>query len=232
MADDDAKKIKVKRISDITAPGKSAPAGTSKPVIVGNRPIVKDPMMTGASTASAPSELTDVSAESPDSPPAAGPAVVHKALVLTPSADAEAAAAESEVSLPANNRPPAADPKPEAAPAPAEASATDGDAAEKKPAAAENEASDGDQPDQPTPDDTAKAEAKKQAEHDAAIEKLAAGKQYFLPINMVEKRRTKQFVALGVVLAVVLALVWVDVALDAGLIHLAGIKPVTHFFSS
>ncbi|HXR49612.1 MAG TPA: hypothetical protein VN778_01120, partial [Verrucomicrobiae bacterium] len=35
-----------KRIMDVAHPGKSAPSSTSKPVIVTNRPIMKDPMMT------------------------------------------------------------------------------------------------------------------------------------------------------------------------------------------
>jgi archaellum component FlaD/FlaE len=76
------------------------------------------------------------------------------------------------------------------------------------------------------------AEAEAQAKHDAAIQQLVDSKQYFLPINAVEKRRTKRVVVLGIVLSIILALAWVDVALDAGLIHIAGVKPVTHFFSS
>lgn len=76
------------------------------------------------------------------------------------------------------------------------------------------------------------AEAEKQAKYDAQIQKLAESKQYFLPINAQEKRRTKRFVVLGVLLSVLLALAWVDVALDAGLIQLGSVKPVTHFFSN
>lgn len=73
------------------------------------------------------------------------------------------------------------------------------------------------------------------AEHvaqDAKIQKLVENKKYFLPINAVEHRKSRRFVALGVVLALVLALAWVDIALDAGLIDLGGIKPVTRFFSN
>lgn len=76
------------------------------------------------------------------------------------------------------------------------------------------------------------AEAEKQAKHDAEIEKLVNEKRYFLPINAVEKRRTKRFVILGIVLSLLLALAWVDVALDAGLIQIPGVKPFTHFFSN
>jgi hypothetical protein len=76
------------------------------------------------------------------------------------------------------------------------------------------------------------AEADKQAEHDAAIQKLIVDKQFVLPINSVEKRKTKRFIILGVGLSLVLAVAWADVALDAGIIHLGSVKPVTHFFSN
>jgi flagellar biosynthesis GTPase FlhF len=85
---------------------------------------------------------------------------------------------------------------------------------------------------QPTPDEAEAAEAKAQAEHDAAVQKLIDSKQYFVPVNAVEKRRSKRFVALGILLSVLLVAAWVDIALDAGLIQINGVKPVTHFFSN
>lgn len=75
-------------------------------------------------------------------------------------------------------------------------------------------------------------EAARQAEHDAAIQKLVDGKKYFLPINSVEKRRTKRVVVLGLLLSLVLALAWLDVALDSGIVKIDGLQPVTHFFSN
>ncbi|HVX24486.1 MAG TPA: hypothetical protein VG992_04065, partial [Candidatus Saccharimonadales bacterium] len=82
------------------------------------------------------------------------------------------------------------------------------------------------------PDAAVAAEAAKQAEHDAAMQKLVDSKQYFLPINAVEKRKSKHFVIFGVFLALVLAAAWVDIALDAGIITISHIKPVTHLFSN
>ncbi len=64
------------------------------------------------------------------------------------------------------------------------------------------------------------------------IQKLVTEKRYFLPINTQEKRRTKHFIILGVVLILLLAAAWADIALDAGLIHLDGVKPLTHLFSN
>lgn len=64
------------------------------------------------------------------------------------------------------------------------------------------------------------------------IQKLVTEKRYFLPINTQEKRRTKHFIILGVILILLLAAAWADIALDAGLIHLDGVKPLTHLFSN
>jgi hypothetical protein len=37
---------------------------------------------------------------------------------------------------------------------------------------------------------------------------------------------------LGILLVVVLAVAWVDIALDAGLVEIGNVKPMTHFFSN
>lgn len=66
----------------------------------------------------------------------------------------------------------------------------------------------------------------------AAIQQLIDSRKYELPINSIEKRKAKHFVVLGVILAVLLVLAWGDIAADAGLIHISGIKPLTHFFSN
>ena len=213
------KKPAGKPIADVAHPGKSAPSASSRPVIVTNRPILKDPMMvdedakTTLAEASTPKdEATEKSSSSgltklkiqPPATPAAQPAEEPKS---EPEKDTAAGPEPDEI---------AAETK-QAEPAPASA-----DDAEKP------------QVDTTAPDPTAEieAEAKKQAEHDNAIQKLADSKQYFLPINSVEKRRSKRFVALGIVVSLILVAAWADIALDAGLIHLQGIKPATHFFSN
>ena len=50
----EAKKKTAKPIADVSHPGKSAPSSTSKPVIVTNRPILKDPMMVDEDTTIVP----------------------------------------------------------------------------------------------------------------------------------------------------------------------------------
>jgi hypothetical protein len=74
--------------------------------------------------------------------------------------------------------------------------------------------------------------ASERAEYEAKLQKAYDSKQYFLPINSLEQRRTARFVTLGVALSLLLAIIWVDIALDASLIKLGDVKPVTHFFSN
>jgi hypothetical protein len=76
------------------------------------------------------------------------------------------------------------------------------------------------------------AEAAAEAAKDAKLQQVIDSKKYFLPINAIEQRRNARFVALGVILVLLLVVTWVDIALDAGLIHLGGLKALTHFFSS
>ncbi len=77
----------------------------------------------------------------------------------------------------------------------------------------------------------------KRKEEDAKLtrlaeeEKIIASKQYYLPISGVEKqRRSLDRVVLALVIVVLLCLVWLDVVLDAGIIKLGGIQPLTHLF--
>lgn len=203
------KPYKTAPIIDVAQPGKSAPSATSRSIIVNHRPRVQDPMV----TAEKPKPDVDKDVEVvPD------PAVpkIEDQTQLRP-------AAEQTIQPPAA----ATDDKIEAV-----------DEAKPEPAKAESENPDPTEGDESTtaeakdPAVDAQVEAAKQAEHDAAIQKLADRKQYFLPIDSVEQRRSQRFVVLGIVLSLVLAVAWVDIALDAGLIKISGIKPVTHFFSN
>lgn len=72
---------------------------------------------------------------------------------------------------------------------------------------------------------------KKEAERQANLDKIAAAKTYYLPINQVVRRRSKRIAVLGAVLIVVLGLAWLDIALDAQLITIPGVEAPTHFFS-
>ena len=192
-----------KQIVDVTHPGKSAPSDSSKPVLVTNRPMLKDPMMVdedeNTKTEGMPSRETVTVTKNK---PAVDPL---KATALPPPDSTE--------------KSPAGPAKPSETTKSAEPAtpAKDGD---DEPSAAEQT------------EQQLAAEAEADAKHDAEIQKLVEAKQYFLPVNAVEKRRSQRVVILGIVLSVVLALAWADIALDAGLIQIGGVKPVTHFFSN
>lgn len=72
------------------------------------------------------------------------------------------------------------------------------------------------------------AEAKKQA----ALDEMVDNKEYYLPINSVEKRRSTIMSFLGVVLIIALGLFLVNMLMDVGTLQIDGIKPVTNFFGS
>lgn len=218
-----------KKIVDVKEPGKTTPSSTSKPVIVTNRPILKDPMVTPE--AAKPVEIVKPRDDEDKLKHSTGPAV--KPLGASSDSDSD-------------------DPK--TAEAPSEATKTD--STDEEPKATPDKESDSESEAETEPEVEAKAKpevdakteeedkstkktaqnpeakAAEQAQHDAAVQKLVDSKKYELPINAVEKRKTKRFIVLGVFLAILLALAWADVAADAGLVHVNGVKPVTHFFSN
>ncbi len=223
-----------KKIADVAHPNKSAPSGNSKSVIVTSRSRVQDPMVNvpdpEAETASSEkSKKLDIK-------PLTAPVLstLH-APVETAEAIAESAVAEA---APATNPAPVVDPAPpkhvklnlqplpsnktEAekteTPAPEEPE----EAAVQKKRAGKANAAEADQ----------EALDAEKAKADAALQKLADSKQYFLPINTLEKRRSKRFVAFGIVLSLLMIIAWANIALDAGLITIDGVKPLTNFFST
>jgi hypothetical protein len=230
-----------KNIMDVSRPGKTAAASTSKPVIITNRPILKDPMVvhdanesegeritvtTGKSSLQPKLQPTGAAAAPADAAPAepADPAPAETDKATEEKADTEPVK-EAEVAAPAADEKPASkvEPKPKPVLTPG-----------IKPA----EESPSVDPDRQRPGDTIKdpdaetEEDKNAREHSEAIQKLVDSKQYNLPIVTGEKRRSRRVVVIGLFLSVVMLLVWLDVALDAGLIQLGGIKAVTHFFST
>jgi outer membrane biosynthesis protein TonB len=200
-----------KSIADVAHPGTSAPSDTSKSIIT-PRPMIKDPMVVEEN---APAESGEKPLAKKNEPK------------LTPpeTSAAEKTEKPAEPEKPEEKPEPQPDPKPEPDPEPEPETKPE----ETAPEAPAEEKEDGkDKKKSPQADSDAEKAALKA--RDAKVQKLIESKKYFLPINAVEHRKSRRFVALGVVLAILLVLVWVDIALDAGLIDLGGVKPVTHFF--
>lgn len=296
---------------DVAKPGKSAPSSTSRPVIITNRPVLKDPMVIRVNTgdnddAASSSEaensgtelrhkvdvkplhidLTEVLAPgAPDLKPAAKkadetlaeavpedekatktPAPEVATTVEAPTeepktdeavpteAPAEPVDKTDENATAPEEKAEKADTKPEATPvktdsepvaatepdAPPAETATPTPAADTPaatmtpPAAAEPEPKLDEEPsldnnDRPilSEKETKATElAKKQAEEQ---EKIIASGQFYLPINAVEKRRTKRNLILGTILLVVVVVLAALAAWDAGLFSIPGLQPPTNF---
>jgi len=222
-----------KPIVDVAQPGKSAPATNSKSVIMSNRPLLKDPMMVANQPKPGTLQLTAPLLETEPPDELAGtiePSKTTKATkTVEPSEPAEPAAADDAPAAQVDDTKPDKPEKPEADAAEADKPKPDETEAQTEKSETTDEEA------VPSKEDDikqAEAEATEQAKHQAAIDKLADSKQYYLSINTVEKRRSKRFVVLGVVVSLLLVLAWLDIALDAGLIKLGGIKSLTHFFSN
>jgi len=81
-----------------------------------------------------------------------------------------------------------------------------------------------------TPDQIAAAEKSAQ-EREAKLQEMIEDEQYFLPINAAQERRSRRVAIIGLVVIVVLALAWYNVALDAGLLPNQFDVPHTSFFT-
>lgn len=230
---------------DVIAPGRAAPSPSARPIIVTNRPMIKDPM--------APSDASVAKSAEPIKPKpvqAAEASHVGKTIAAIgpeTTADNAAAAVKGDIGAAAADAPTAgvtqpgadaisADPENTTAPAqPAEQTEPEN----STPAAdsiADNDADKKDSAiDRPQPGDVAAAEKASAAEKAAAAEhaaqeKIIASRQYYLPIDGSAKHRGLQWPLLVLLLVILLGLAWLDIAMDAGIIHIHGIQPLTHFF--
>jgi hypothetical protein len=283
---------KVSKLMDVARPGKSAPSASAKPIIVTNRPIIKqDPMMapdnlpTSVSQGRDPAELvtraskplriepishddtaasvatsikvtdaaapaaqttdptpvsTVVPSETPgklsitpfvltEAPQEVEPSASEPTSVsAAPSASAESVLVTTEsqtVEVPKTDHPAEPEPAPEASPAstaePSEEIAeepTDGGTDKQLPA---NQAI----------EDAKKKEEEAKAAKVAEQEKIIASRKFYLPISTAKQRRGFWVAVLLVVIVLLLAAVWLDVALDAGIVHIGGLHPLTHMFN-
>lgn len=198
---------KASRIDDVKRPDKVTPGATARPILVTNRPtMMNDPMM------APPDEAASVN------PQAA--ALSHTAKAVAPLGSGPAAAlAES------NQADSAADGKIISEDATAKPIESD------PPADTEKEAADADR----NPDAAASAKevaaAEARVKREQELEDLIAGGKYTVPINAVQRKRSRTDTLLLATLAVVLILVLLDAVLDVGIIKLPSTIPHTHFFS-
>ncbi len=259
-------KASSKRIIDVAQPGKSAPAATSKPVLITNRPILKDPMVVEGSKEATEEPVadevkklssttriklqpldTDTEAKADEAETKTAESETTSALETTaektdlPAEKPAEAVADTAKATAEPDAPKEKEPDTDKALAPNQDAAENKTTPDAKPAAtkttdSETEKTDevateeGAEADNTTPDAADAKAAEEAAKHDAAIQALADSKKFYLPVNAVEKRRTKRFVLLGVLLSLLLVVAWVDIAADASLVKLGSKVPHTHLF--
>lgn len=216
---DDKKPTPNKKIVDVAHPGESAPSPNSKSVIITHRPTVKDPM------------VNEAKSDTEGSEPSQSLSRTHQTVLQPlPSTDAETPEPKTEETAPAEPTD-TPEPEPVAAPTPAPEPKPAPETAVKPP----EQTSTGTSATVGTKDVQTESEAAvaedEAAKYQEKLDAMVESKQFYLPINTIEHRRTKQFIVLGAILSVVLALVWLDIALDSGLLHIDGVKPLTNFFN-
>jgi len=225
------------KVTDVAKPGRTAPPATARPIIVTNRPVIQnDPMIVDA-------------AKKNDTEPTA-PLINRTARTIEPMTPTEAQVDKpndeavtpdvvpdlSSLSLKPNEAdktepiPPV---QPLAKPEMTTADAADLAPEEQKPPAEDEPPADKDVTEQ-SAEEVSAAEAEAQAAEEArrqALEKLAESGTFAVPINAVQRKRSRVFVAAMCVIALVLAVALADLILDANLVHAPSVVPHTHLFS-
>jgi hypothetical protein len=237
MSESGGKEKSDSKVFDVAKPGESMPTTTSKPVLVSNRPVLKDPMMVD-SEGSVPDDPTAI-AESKLT--AAGRLKISP---ITPGLTVpDANATETPHDIDSNPIPKPTTGREEAAETAIEQTTSSSKPAEPETIDAQpvDDTAVTDEID--TNDDTAPAKKMNSGTDDEAalaaevarekeLQELVDSHKYYLPIDQVEKRRAKHYAWAGGLLIILLGLAWADVALDSGIISIPGVKAVTHFFGS
>jgi hypothetical protein len=199
---DSNKKDSPTNMDGVARPGKTPVDSTSRPVIVGHKPLLKqDPMV-------ASSEDLEISSKAKEEPKSAPSSSGHTIEPLPESKTEEEVPQEKEVQDGAASKESEAEDKSDDTPAESSNAAVDALAGEV----------------------SAKREAEKASDEDVkkqlGLEAVIASHKYFVPIGEVSKKRAMNRILLGLIVLVLLAGTAADLAIDAGLIDI-GVESLT-----
>jgi hypothetical protein len=247
------------KVTDVAKPGKTAPPATARPIIVTNRPVLaNDPMIVNGpnkqtaartaplvsrtaktikpiATAGTTESQTDVLKDRSPDQSASDESVL--AAGTSPGSVKEDKPASVAASVTLDSQPPVTDTVVESAdqllaapksPEPASRVSTPTKSSEEDVVAADKDIT------EKTEADISAAQSEAEAAeetHRQTLEKLAEAGTYAVPINAVQRKRSRAFVATMCVIALVLALAVADLVLDANLVQAPDSVPHTHFFS-
>lgn len=234
-------------VFDVARPGSGqvAASTTSKPVLISNRPVAQDPMVVSGGASSSSDEGP---VEVPETAPILTPV---KKKVIMPLSDMKAD--EAADSAPAEDGSVAdqtaevlpIDESPQTAPEQDEQAAPESERADEKVAvkteignpvtmlepATEAGVPKADREEKELSADQAIAAEKSAQEREAKLQEMIDEEKYFLPINAMQARRTRNFVLVGLLVIIILAVAWYNIALDAGLLPNQFNVPHTSFFT-
>lgn len=181
-------------VFDVSKPGKSAPSPTSRPIITGHHLLPQDPMVSGGDSLKPDDKKSEQKTEKPDH-------VKHE-LRLEPNQEGSIAVAEQKTEETPKQ------PLSESQNSPAIAQ-------DRKPTDESKPANDKIETPKPTLNNQLSEEELTRKKN---IEKLAKEKNYFLPIAHTKKRRSTRQFLLTFTVVLVVGLIIIYLAVDAGLI--------------
>lgn len=215
---------KAVKISDIKGPDNVAPATTSRPLVVTNRPVIADPMVVAAKAytemeeSKAPARTTKVIR--PMTLAGTDDAAEEDAKELTETEEQTEEklpdAGRTSVPLEQTVAPETLTEKPTAEP-------VQNDAAALEPEQRDTEAEA-----EHAKELLQEAEIARQQELDSLI---TSGK-YAVPVGAVRRRRSRMYITLLCVIGFLLAILLLDAAFDAGIVTAPKSIPHTHFFTT
>jgi hypothetical protein len=208
-------------LNDVADPNTSMPSSSAKPIIVTHRPMMShDPMVSDA-----PVDAPAISEATHAVKPVKIKPLNEDTAHVTAAARSEAPSIVDVIAKQTNSPTPvtelaALSPQPTTVPE-KPVSATIADPVH---ATDQDKAVSINQPIR-TPDPDGKP-----AQPEIYIEPVFDTKEYYLPINIHDTHKGTQMALIALAVVIVLAVVWLDIALDAGIIKLGGLQPLTHFF--
>ncbi|CAN5167539.1 hypothetical protein BH09PAT3_BH09PAT3_0020 [soil metagenome] len=220
-------------VFDVSKPGKSgvAASSTSRQIIIKHSPM-NDPMMTTATEPDAADRQTAPLVKPaaklvikplhdaiPEDEPAAVPEPASPPVLISEFKQPAASAQEQTVEEPVTETD-SAQSKPLVSEAPLPPTTLIADVAEEPVNIA-------------VPSEAEARESDKKVARDRAarLAKMIEEEEYFLPIQTLEERRSRRVAIFGLLLIIVLAVAWYDIALDAGLLSNTYNLPHTSFFT-
>lgn len=255
----DKNSAKTPKVMDITQPGKSAPPASGRPIIVTNRPIIKqDPMVLGSEEGQEASAAISRVGKSIKIEPLHGDDGVKTVVepkaqskVTVPIAVKDAKLSLKPIAEQTNDDAPAVSDEPAAAtadkpglapPTTPEPVAPGSAQSPQSPAPVAATPDQADSQEAPADDKQLAAnktleEAKKKEDEEKAAriaeqEKVIESKRYYLPIHSAKDSRGLRVALILLLFVIVLGLVWLDIVLDAGIIQIKGLHALTHFFNT